>query len=178
MKKCYKEYHVANIFSLVIFVVLLFSCERNNKTSENNGRNNKLLADMSIQELEDKIIECYANDIETTVEYTGTKDDFLQFIDNICGEKYIILNNYSFYDDKELDSSIRINYNIHKYYIENIYLSSMNKNISVITLVNEYDIDYPDCNKKVEAKMTIPILLKEYNFYYYQYQKLLRIIYS
>jgi predicted phosphohydrolase len=89
--------------------VLFFSCEKsNNKASENNSRNNKLLADMSIQKLEDKIIECYANDIETTVEYTGTKYDFIQFIDNICGEKYIILNNYNFYDDKEFDYSIKI----------------------------------------------------------------------
>jgi len=34
MKKGYKEYRVASIFLLVIFAALLFSCEKNNKTSE------------------------------------------------------------------------------------------------------------------------------------------------
>jgi len=38
MKKGYKEYRITNILLLVIFVALLFSCEKNNKTSgENNG---------------------------------------------------------------------------------------------------------------------------------------------
>jgi len=36
MKKGYKEYHVVGIFLLVIFAVLLFSCEKNNKPSEEN----------------------------------------------------------------------------------------------------------------------------------------------
>jgi len=36
MKKVYKEYRIINIFLLVIFVVLLFSCEKNNKTSDEN----------------------------------------------------------------------------------------------------------------------------------------------
>ena len=40
MKKVYKKYRVANVFMLVIFVALLFSCEKNIKTLEesNNGQ--------------------------------------------------------------------------------------------------------------------------------------------
>jgi len=33
MKRVYKEYRVAYVFLLVILVILLFSCEKNNKTS-------------------------------------------------------------------------------------------------------------------------------------------------
>jgi hypothetical protein len=43
MEKIYKEYYVANIFLLVIFVGLLFSCEKNIKTPEES--NNEQLSE-------------------------------------------------------------------------------------------------------------------------------------